>query len=80
MILTATRYDEYDQPITVTGELEPACRGARDRYGAQMEPDTETEVRILGATDQFGEPVTLTQDQETRALDEFYDWRDESRD
>ena len=80
MILTATIYDEYDQPITVTGELEPACRGARDCYGAQMEPDPETEVRILGATDQFGDPVTLTQDQETRALDEFYDWRDESRD
>jgi len=83
MTLTATIYDDNDdndEPITVTGELEPACRGARDQYGAQMEPDTETEVRILDAVDAHGNTVTLTQDQEVRALDEFYDWRDESRD
>ena len=73
MILTATIYDDNDEPIVVTGELEPACRGARDCYGAQMEPDTETEIDILEAVDARGNPVTLTQDQEVRAMDEFYD-------
>lgn len=73
MILTATIYDDNDEPITVTGELEPACRGARDCYGAQMEPDTDTEIDILEAVDARGNPVILTQDQEVRAMDEFYD-------
>ena len=73
MILIATIYDDNDEPITVTGELEPACRGARDCYGAQMEPDTETEIDILEAVDARGNPVILTQEQECRAMDEFYD-------
>ena len=73
MILIATIYDDNDEPITVTGELEPACRVARDCYGAQMEPDTETEIDILEAVDARGNPVILTQEQEVRAMDEFYD-------
>lgn len=50
MNLTATIYDDDDQEIQVTGNYTPARRGFRDRYGAQMEPDEDSEMEIISAS------------------------------
>lgn len=47
-------------PLVVSYRHTKASRGARDRYGAQLEPDEEASVEVLGVTDERGREVELT--------------------
>ena len=38
-------------------DVEPGCRGAHDRYGAPLEPDTGPEVTVLQIIDDDGKHV-----------------------
>jgi hypothetical protein len=69
MNLKITIYDESDTAINVTGEYTPPRRGARDEYGAPMEPDEEDSMEILDAVDQDGTSRNLTPDESRRAMD-----------
>ena len=60
MIVTAIIYDENDNPLTVTGEFSPPCRGSRDKYGVQMEPDTEATMDTLTIVDANGDEIPMT--------------------
>lgn len=50
MNITASIYNDDDQEIKVIGEYTPPCRGYRDHYGAQMEPDEPDSVEDVSAT------------------------------
>jgi len=69
MILTTTIYDDSDMPIDITGEYSPPCRGRRNHYGVQMEPDEDADIVVLDAVDSSGDSITLTKHQETQAID-----------
>jgi hypothetical protein len=73
MIITTTIYDDDDQPIEITAEYSQPCRGSRDKYGAQMEPDTESDIVILESLDANGDSITLTKRQEARASDKLWE-------
>jgi hypothetical protein len=47
-------------PITVEYSYSRASRGARDRYGAPLEPDEDASVEITNVTDERGREIELT--------------------
>lgn len=57
----------------VEGDYTPACRGYRDHYGVQMEPDTEADIDYVIVTDATGEELNLCQDDMQRALDALWE-------
>ena len=57
----------------VEGEYSPACKGSRDHYGQQMEPDTEADIDFVIVTDANGEELNLCQDDQQRALDALWE-------
>lgn len=50
MNITASIYNDDDQEIKVIGEYTPPCRGYRDHYGVQMEPDEPDSIEDVSAT------------------------------
>ena len=66
-----TIYDDDDRPITIGANLIPASRGARDQYGAPLEPDTDAEIEIVSATCD-GEEIDLPADLLQRAINELW--------
>ena len=72
MIIKATIYDE-DTSIVVTGELSPASRGKRDKYGVQMEPDEEASITILDAVDEHGTSRILEEKESDRAKEALWE-------
>ncbi len=73
MILTTIIYDDSDQPIDITGEYSPPCKGRRNHYGVPMEPDTEAEMTILDAVTADGDSVNLTKQEQARAIEQLWD-------
>ena len=53
--------------VLVRGYVEWACKGSRDHYGQQLEPDTDSTVTFLEALLEDGSEYTLDQEDEKRA-------------
>lgn len=68
MKVITTIYDKQDEAIEVTGIYSPARKGARDRWGAPIEPDEESGISILSAIDCDGDEIELDEEQELQAL------------
>ena len=49
-IIAAFIYNDDDQEIKVVGTYTPPCRGYRDHYGVQMEPDERDSIEDVSAT------------------------------
>lgn len=64
--------------LVVTYSATRAARGARDRYGAQLEPDEEASVEIVSVVDEKGVEVTLTTHEENCAEEACYEDAEES--
>lgn len=70
MIIHSYIYDDAnDEELLITAEVEFPCRGARDRYGAQMEPDDDGRIVIVSAFNPAGEEVALNPAETIRAID-----------
>ena len=63
-----TTIQNEGQTITVVGYYPPPYKGARDEYGAPMEPDDDESIEIIFASDETGDEIELTPDQEGEAL------------
>ena len=63
-----TTIQNEGQTITVVGYYSPPYKGARDEYGAPMEPDDDESIEIIFASDETGDEIELTPDQEGEAL------------
>lgn len=58
--------DEQEISVTVEFSYSSGCRGARDRYGAPLEPDDDAEIEIQSVKDEHGKEVELTTAEEKR--------------
>ena len=69
--LETTIYTADDKPIHVSGIFCPGLPCQRFEYGAPMEPDDDPEAEVIGAVDDDGKEVELTEAQEEEAIEQF---------
>lgn len=55
---------EIEKELTFEFEYTPSCKGSRDFYGQQNEPDTNDEMEFVAAYDEDGEEVEIACKQE----------------
>jgi len=71
--------NEKDLEVTVEFDYQPPCRGSRDSMGVPLEPDDEEEIEITAVTDEHGNDIDLTSDEESdieeKCLLNMYDER-----
>jgi len=60
---TLDREREID--VTVKFDYQPPCKGSRDSMGVPLEPDDEEEVEITSVSDEHGNDIDLTSDEES---------------
>ena len=70
MTKQVTIHDDNDKDITVDIAYSKGMPGRRE-FGAPIEPDDDDEIEIIGAWDEDGSQVELTDEQEEMAIDEF---------
>lgn len=70
MTKQVTIYDDNDKAITVDIAYSKGMPGRRE-FGAPIEPDDPDEIEIVGAWDEDGAEVELTDEQEEDAIEEF---------
>jgi hypothetical protein len=73
MIIKATMFNEFDKEITLVGEYYPGCKGRRDSDGLQIEPDDDSDVDLISATDGDGNLLELTRAEERDAIDALWE-------
>tara|TARA_R110000751_G_scaffold73542_11_gene148751 strand:+ start:255 stop:482 length:228 start_codon:yes stop_codon:yes gene_type:complete len=69
--LETTIHTADDKPIHVSGIFYPGLPCQRFEYGAPMDPDDAPEVEVIGAVDDDGREVELTEAQEEEAIEQF---------
>jgi len=69
MKIYTTIFGDDEMKIDITAEYSPPTRGARDQYGAALEPDDPEEIEILDAVDELGNTRTLSSAEHQAAIE-----------
>ena len=71
--------NEIQQELTFEFEFTPSCKGSRDFYGQENEPDTSEEMEFLAAYDDDGKEIEIACKQEIECARELA-WQEVSND
>lgn len=71
--IKASCFDDSDDLIDVTGEATLPSRGARDKYGVQMEEDWPARMELLDAVDSAGNTLNLNPAETQRAIEALWE-------
>lgn len=66
-------WGDDDSRIEVVGLYTPEIRGKRDRFGAPLEPDSESHFEVLDAVDHLGNSRFLSETEIFTALDALWE-------